>query len=78
MDAKVIKVKAKCGCLLESHPVRVNKKSKYHEVDYIIKRWTISDPCKAHATNYAKKSEKIFRKINRKRGKGYTRKGNKK
>lgn len=34
--------------------------------------WNISEYCKAHKPNYAKKAEKLIRRKEKKRGRGYT------
>ena len=35
-------------------------------------RWIISEQCEAHATNFQKKADKLMRRKERKRGKGWT------
>ena len=50
------KKKHKCGCISEQHGIV----------------WTISEYCKQHTPNYAKKADKVVHLKNKKTGRGYT------
>ncbi len=65
----------RCGCLFkrDAKMITVPASSKYGK-DFEMERvvWSLKTPCEAHRPNFQKKADKLMRRRDRRRGRGWT------
>jgi len=68
----------KCGCVIIRTTANRTfvKETRYAPAIIIpVSVWKLLRRCNSHKINFAKKTDKMIRRSERKRGKGYTKKG---
>jgi len=51
-----------CGCVVVAEITKHLDESKYHKVEYDIKKWVLDKPCTTHKPNYMKKADRFIHK----------------
>ena len=78
IEDKTKEWKHRCGCIIKKQvlPVIFQKKSRYRkEIELDETAWLMDKPCKQHEPDFKKRADKLIKKMNKKRGKGFTKSG---